>query len=221
MDYFYYIDNKKDAPKQFAYVREFYPNAEITPIDSESSDLDASLKVFPETLLINGYKNHKPCTIILDSPEDLANNELFLDIYCKLIDFNVSLSFYRYPYLDTENIISLCKQIQKNRINDEQLKVVVSHLYNIYLGNASLLKKAKSASLRYTKSQGMQVGRTRGKKANIEKRNKVKEFITTHSEDFNGNLSDVDLLEQLQKEEFAVSRNTYYLIKKELKAESE
>ena len=59
---------------------------------------------------------------------------------------------------------------------------------------------------------GKQIGARPGEKRITKKSVKIKEIIEKHSSDFNGNLSDVEIMQMT-----GISKNTYYKYKKELK----
>ncbi len=61
---------------------------------------------------------------------------------------------------------------------------------------------------------GKQIGRIAGKKVTTKKSIHSKEIIRKHSKDFNGSLSDTDLIRLLR-----ISRNTYYKYKHEILSE--
>ena len=61
------------------------------------------------------------------------------------------------------------------------------------------------------KLEGKQVGGVKGKKLNVKKAVVAKSKIQELSKDFDGSLSDVDLMAIV-----GVSRNTYYKYKREL-----
>ena len=63
---------------------------------------------------------------------------------------------------------------------------------------------------------GKQIGARPGEKHITKKSVKIKGIIKKHSSDFNGNLSDVEIMQMT-----GVAKNTYYKYKKELKAASD
>ncbi|MBR2895576.1 MAG: hypothetical protein IKC03_07970, partial [Oscillospiraceae bacterium] len=58
------------------------------------------------------------------------------------------------------------------------------------------------------------IGARHGEKRTTKKSVKIKGIIEKHSSDFNGNLSDVEIMQMT-----GVAKNTYYKYKKELKAQ--
>ena len=61
---------------------------------------------------------------------------------------------------------------------------------------------------------GKQIGARSGEKRTTKKSVKIKGIIEKHSSDFNGNLSDVEIMQMT-----GIAKNTYYKYKKELKAQ--
>ena len=59
---------------------------------------------------------------------------------------------------------------------------------------------------------GKQIGARPGEKRITKKSVKIKEIIEKHSTDFNGNLSDVEIMQMT-----GVAKNTYYKYKNELR----
>ena len=63
---------------------------------------------------------------------------------------------------------------------------------------------------------GKQIGARPGEKRTTKKSVKIKGIIEKHSSDFNGNLSDVEIMQMT-----GIAKNTYYKYKKELKEQKD
>lgn len=229
MYYFYYLSPKlsdESVSKQMAKIKVYYPlidngdnEDKIVGISEQNDNYPASLYRFPETLLVNGYEGGQKCVVILDNTYQVSKDrEQFIKYYAELYKNNVFLSFYKFPYLDTLNVLKIIAPDSTN-VDIEELKRVVSILFDILVSSIQAKKEERSYILAFAQEHGSQVGRTRGRKATVEKIEKLKDFIVKNSEDFEGELSDTDVRELLEKESFNVSRNTYYRYKAELRKE--
>lgn len=70
----------------------------------------------------------------------------------------------------------------------------------------------KSTALQTAKENGVQIGVKKGTVFKNPKADSLKEKIKMHSKAFNGNMSDVELIEKL-----GIPRTTYYKYKREIK----
>ena len=73
------------------------------------------------------------------------------------------------------------------------------------------LRQRTREGIETARLNGKQIGACPGKKHITKKSIKVKAIIEKHSTDFNGNLSDVEIMQMT-----GVAKNTYYKYKKEL-----
>ena len=62
------------------------------------------------------------------------------------------------------------------------------------------------------KAEGKRIGQPKGAKLNTQKSIESKQYIINNSRDFNGLMTDIEIIKKLQ-----LSRNTFYKYKKELK----
>ena len=62
------------------------------------------------------------------------------------------------------------------------------------------------------KAEGKRIGQPKGAKLNTQKSIESKQYIINNSRDFDGSMTDVEIIEKLR-----LSRNTFYKYKKELK----
>ena len=74
------------------------------------------------------------------------------------------------------------------------------------------LRQRTHEGIESARLNGKQIGACPGTKHITKKSIKVKAIIEKHSSDFNGNLSDVEIMQMTR-----VAKNTYYKYKKELK----
>ncbi len=164
--------------------------------------------------------------IVFDSVSRFSRNaeegfELYQDLYNKDID----LVFLKEPQINTETF---------KRALDRAIPMTGTNIDYILDGiNKFLLELAKDQirlafeqaekeveDLRQRTREGIvtarlngkQIGTRPGEKRITKKSVKIKGIIEKHSSDFNGNLSDVEIMQMT-----GVAKNTYYKYKKELK----
>ena len=73
------------------------------------------------------------------------------------------------------------------------------------------LRQRTKEGMETARLNGKQIGQVKGTKLTTKKSIEAKEIILKHSKDFNGTLSDVDVMKLC-----GISRNSYYKYKKEL-----
>ena len=173
------------------------------------------------------YRTVKPGDLIVfDSVSRFSRNaEEGFELYQDLYNQGVDLFFLKEPQINTETF---------KRALDRTIPMTGTNVDYILDGiNKFLLELAKDQirlafeqaekeveDLRQRTREGIETARLNGKqigacpgKMHITKKSiKVKAIIEKHSSDFNGNLSDVDIMQMT-----GVSKNTYYRYKKELK----
>ena len=168
--------------------------------------------------------------IVFDSVSRFSRNaeegfELYQDLYNK----NVDLVFLKEPQINTETF---------KRALDRAIPMTGTNVDFILDGiNRFLLELAKDQirlafeqaekeveDLRQRTREGIVTARLNGKqigarpseKRITKKSVKIKGIIEKHSSDFNGNLSDVEIMQMT-----GVAKNTYYKYKKELKEQKD
>ena len=168
--------------------------------------------------------------IVFDSVSRFSRNaeegfELYQDLYNKDVD----LVFLKEPQINTETF---------KRALDRAIPMTGTNVDYILDGiNRFLLELAKDQirlafeqaekeveDLRQRTREGIvtarlngkQIGARPGEKRITKKSVKIKGIIEKHSSDFNGNLSDVEIMQMT-----GVAKNTYYKDKKELKERSD
>ena len=175
------------------------------------------------------YRTVKPGDLIVfDSVSRFSRNaeegfELYQDLYYKSVD----LVFLKEPQINTGTF---------KRALDRAIPMTGSNVDYILDGiNKFLLELAKDQirlafeqaekevedlrqrtreGIETARLNGKQIGAYPGKKHITKKSIKVKAIIEKHSSDFNGNLSDMEIMQMT-----GIAKNTYYKYKKELKAQ--
>ena len=219
---------KQSMERQERNILKIYPDAFIV------KEIYTGTKIFGrkefEKIL---RKVKKGDTIVFDSVSRMSRTaeDGFL-LYKDLFEKDVSLVFLKEPHINTE----IYKQSLEQQINiciesgdeamDELMRSVIESLnrYILTLAERQIRLAFEQAEkevedprqrtregIETARLNGKQIGACPGKKHITKKSIKVKAIIEKHSSDFNGNLSDVEIMQMT-----GVAKNTYYKYKKEL-----
>lgn len=167
-------------------------------------------------------------TIVFDSVSRMSRNaddgiELYLDLY----DKGINLVFLKESYINTDTYKSALSN---------SIELTGDDVDDILIGVNSYLKKLATKQIRLAFEQaekevtdlaqrtsegietarlnGKQIGQKPGRKLHIKKAGPAKEKIQKYSKDFEGTLTDKDVIKLI-----GISRVTYYKYKKELTEE--
>ena len=167
-------------------------------------------------------------TIVFDSVSRMSRNaEEGFKLYKELFEKNINLVFLKERYIDTDTYKSTLKN-KIELVNDDVdilLNAINEYLMTLAEKQIKLafeqsekevtdLSERTSEGLKTAKLKGKQVGQKKGSKLTTKKSIKAKEQIVKYSKDFEGTLSDSEVMKLTE-----LSRNTYYKYKKELKEE--
>lgn len=167
-------------------------------------------------------------TIIFDSVSRMSRNaEEGFKLYKELFERNINLVFLKERYIDTDTYKSTLKN-KIELVNDDVdilLNAINKYLMTLAEKQVKLafeqsekevtdLSERTSEGLKTAKLEGKQIGQKKGSKLTTKKSIKAKEQIIKYSKDFEGTLSDSEVMKLTE-----LSRNTYYKYKKELKSE--
>ena len=171
-------------------------------------------------------KIYKPGDLIVfDSVSRFSRNaeegfELYQDLYYKSVD----LVFLKEPQINTETFKrALDRAIPMTGTNvDYILDGINKFLLELAKDQIRLafeqaekevedLRQRTREGIETARLNGKQIGACPGTKHITKKSIKVKAIIEKHSSDFNGNLSDMEIMQMT-----GISRNTYYKYKKEI-----
>ena len=166
--------------------------------------------------------------IIFDSVSRMSRNaDEGVALYFELYDKGISLVFLKEPHINTD----VYKEALQRQValTGEDVDYILEGV-NLYLRKLAEkqiriafeqaakevedLHKRTAEGLVTAKLEGKQVGGVKGRKLNVKKSVVAKSKIQELSKDFDGSLSDVDLMAII-----GVSRNTYYKYKRELISE--
>ena len=166
--------------------------------------------------------------IVFDSVSRMSRNaQEGIDVYFQLFDRGVALTFLKESYIDT----SVYKESLSDKIElmgtDEDLIFQGLNAYFRRLAERQIelafqqaqkevddLHQRTKEGIETARLAGKQIGQQAGRKLHIKKADKAKEIILKHSRDFNGTLTDAEVMKLA-----GVARNTYYRYKRELRTE--
>ena len=166
-------------------------------------------------------------TIIFDSVSRMSGNaEEGFAAYEELFNRGVNLVFLKEPDINTDTYKkALENNVQLTGSNvDYILEGVNRYLMELAKEQIRLafeqsekevedLHQRTREGIETARLNGKQIGRKKDAKITTKKSLAAKEIIRKHSRDFNGTLSDVEVMQLT-----GLSRNTYYKYKRELKA---
>lgn len=165
-------------------------------------------------------------TIVFDSVSRMSRNaEEGIKVYFDLYDRGVELIFLKEGYINTatyKQSINRALELTGNKIADvyikatnEVFKLLAEEQIKIAFEQAQKevddLHQRTKEGIETARMNGKQIGGIKGKKLTVKKAIQAKEIIKKHSKDFDGNLSDPDVIKLA-----GISRNSYYKYKKEL-----
>lgn len=175
-------------------------------------------------------------TIIFDSVSRMSRNaEEGFAIYQELFARGVELVFLKEPHINTSTFTAAMERqitaavASGDAATDELIKAITDAINRytmrlaekqIFLAFAQSEKEVKDLHQRTkegietARMNGKQIGQKAGTKLTTKKSVKAKITIRRHSKDFEGTLSDKDVMKLA-----SIARNTYYKYKRELQEE--
>jgi DNA invertase Pin-like site-specific DNA recombinase len=167
-------------------------------------------------------------TIVFDSVSRMSRNaDEGIKAYFELFDRGINLIFLKEHYIDTE--------IYSNNLKDK-IELIGTDEDEIFKGINNYFRKLAEKQIRIAFEQaekevtdlhqrtkegietarlnGKQIGQPKGSKLTTKKSVAAKEIIKKHSKDFEGTLTDDEVIKLA-----GISRNSYYKYKREVKEE--
>ena len=211
---------KQSIERQIRNIKAVYPEAVIIE------------EVFTRTRIDrkewNKLTSKVKCgdTIVFDSVSRMSGNaEQGFTAYEELYNSGVNLVFLKEPHINTDTY----KQALQNNVAltggtvDYILEGVNKYLLALAKEQIRLafqqsekevedLHQRTKEGIETARLNGKQIGQKQGAKLTTKKSIAAKEVIAKHSKDFNGTLSDIDVMKLT-----GLSRNTYYKYKAEMK----
>ena len=211
---------KQSIKRQIRNIKAAYPNALIIQEVFTRTRIDR--KEWQK--LVSKVKDGD--TIIFDSVSRMSGNAddgfaAYEDLYSR----GVSLVFLKEPHINTETYKkALQNNVQLTGSNvDYILEGVNKYLMALAQEQIRLafeqsekevedLHQRTREGIETARLNGKQIGQRKGAKLTTKKSVAAKEIIRKHSQDFNGTLNDMEVMQLT-----GLARNTYYKYKKELR----
>ncbi len=164
-------------------------------------------------------------TIIFDSVSRMSRNaDDGIRLYFELYNKNINLVFLKEHYIDTDIYRQNTQQkIQLTGTEEDILFSAINHYFiklaekQIKIAFEQAQKEVDDLHIRTKEGietarlNGKQIGQQQGASLHIKKKEPIKAEIQKKSKDFNGTMTDKDLIKIL-----GIARNTYYKYKKEM-----
>lgn len=211
---------KQSIERQIRNIKAAYPNALIIQEVFTRTRIDR--KEWQK--LVSKVKSGD--TIIFDSVSRMSGNaDDGFAAYEDLFSRGVSLVFLKEPHINTETYKkALQNNVQLTGSNvDYILEGVNKYLMALAQEQIRLafeqsekevedLHQRTREGIETARLNGKQIGQRKGAKLTTKKSVAAKEIIRKHSQDFNGTLNDMEVMQLT-----GLARNTYYKYKKELR----
>lgn len=214
---------QQNIDRQIRNILSVYPDADIKTEAYTGTKLDGRKEL--EKILKEVKKGD---TIIFDSVSRMSRNaEEGFELYQNLFQKGVELVFLKEPHINT---VTYKKALQSGiELTGTKVDLILSgvNAYLMELAKEQIkiafeqsekevmdLRQRTKEGIETARRNGKQIGQEQGKKFNIKKAAPAKEKIKKYSRDFDGTLSDAEVMKLV-----GLARNTYYKYKKELKEE--
>lgn len=220
---------KQNIQRQIDNIKKVYPEAIIITETYTGTKVDRPRW----STLMKQVENNPDCLIVFDEVSRMSRDaESGYDLYMKLFDMGVSLQFLKEPHINTETYKKAMESainidvLSGNSAADKLISSVVDAL-NEFMRNkvkedirlafesaqkeVDYLHQRTSEGVRRAQAEGKQVGRATGSTVETKKAKEMKERIRKMSKDFEGSMTDKEIIDTL-----GIARNSYYKYKKAL-----
>ena len=221
---------KQSIERQIRNVKAVYPDAVIVTDEYTGTKLDR-----PGWTKL--YKQVKPGdTIVFDQVSRMSRDaDEGFQVYEELFNKGVNLMFLKEPHINTsvyreagEKRIEVDLQSGSepiDRFGNGMIKLVNELLLDLAKEQIRLafdqaekevedLHQRTREGIETARLNGKQIGQVKGAKLTTKKSIQAKEIIRKRSKDFNGDLSDLEVMKLT-----GIARGTYYKYKREMKSE--
>ena len=214
---------KQSIERQIRNVKEKYPDAYIVTDEYTGTKLDR-----PGWTKL--YKMLQPGdTVVFDQVSRMSRDaEEGFRVYEDLFNLGVNLIFLKEPHINTEtykkametgvpltgtNVDFILEGVNKYLLTlaKEQIRLAFDQAEK----EVEDLHQRTREGIETARLNGKQIGQPKGAKLTTKKSVKAKEVILKRSKDFNGDLSDLEMIKLT-----GLARGTYYKYKRELKGVS-
>lgn len=212
---------EQSIDRQIRNIQAEYPDAKIVAEAFTGTRIDGRRELEKLLKVVKGGD-----TIVFDSVSRMSRNaEDGIALYEQLYNAGVQLVFLKEHYIDTatyEKALSEGIPLTGTNIDiilsaiNEYLKVLRREQIVAAFGQAekevSDLHQRTKEGIETARLNGKQIGQKQGVKLTTKKSTAAKSIIRKHSKDFDGTLSDTDVITLT-----GLSRNTYYKYKREMR----
>jgi len=214
---------KQSIERQIRNVKEKYPDAYIVTDEYTGTKLDR-----PGWTKL--YKMLQPGdTVVFDQVSRMSRDaDEGFRVYEDLFNLGVNLIFLKEPHINTEtykkametgvpltgtNVDFILEGVNKYLLTlaKEQIRLAFDQAEK----EVEDLHQRTREGIETARLNGKQIGQPKGAKLTTKKSVKAKEVILKRSKDFNGDLSDLEMIKLT-----GLARGTYYKYKRELKGVS-
>lgn len=211
---------KQNIERQERNIKVTYPGATIIKEEFTGTKIEGRTEF---NKLLKRVKQGD--TIVFDSVSRMSRNaEEGFKLYQELFNKGIELIFLKEQHINTTTY----KKALNNNLEmtgtavDSILKGINEYLMTLAEEQIKLafeqsekevkdLQQRTKEGIETARLNGKQIGNEKGTKLTTKKSLKAKEDIKKYSKDFNGTLSDVDVIKLI-----GISRNSYYKYKKEI-----
>jgi len=211
---------KQKLQRQIDNIKREYPDAVIMTEEYTGTTVDRPTWNKLQKRLKSGD------TVVFDEVSRMSRNaEEGFALYEELFNRGVNLVFLKERHIDTE----VYRQALQNSVSmtgtdvdcilegvNKYLMILAKRQIEIAFATAQhevdYLHQRTSEGVRKAQAEGKQVGRATGSKVETAKAKAAKEVIRKHSKDFNGSLTDAEVIKLT-----GIARNTYYKYKREMR----
>ena len=213
---------KQSIERQIRNVKAVYPDAVIVTDEYTGTKLDR-----PGWTKL--YKQVKPGdTIVFDQVSRMSRDaDEGFQVYEELFNKGVNLMFLKEPHINTEtykkametgvpltgtNVDFILEGVNKYLLSlaKEQIRLAFDQAEK----EVEDLHQRTREGIETARLNGKQIGQVKGAKLTTKKSIQAKEIIRKRSKDFNGDLSDLEVMKLT-----GIARGTYYKYKREMKSE--
>ena len=212
--------NTQNIERQHRNILELYPSAIIIDEVYTGTKIHTRKELNKLLKIIN-----QGDTIVFDSVSRMSrDSEEGFKLYEELYNKEINLIFIKEPHINTETYKkALTNNIAMIGTNvDFIIEGINKYLMSLAKDQIRLafeqsekevkdLQQRTKEGIEIARRNGKQIGQIKGTKLTTKKSIQAKEHIQKYSKDFQGKLSDIDVIKLI-----GISRNSYYKYKKEL-----
>ena len=220
---------EQNIDRQERNIKALYPDAIIIKEAYTGTKVEGR-KEFEKLIA----KADSSTRIVFDSVSRMSRNaEEGFQLYKELFARGVELVFLKEPQIDTETYKSSMERqvstaIDSGDLATNELIIAITEAINRYtmrLAERQIflafqqaekevedLHQRTKEGIETARLAGKQIGAVAGRKLNVKKSITAKEQILKYSKDFNGTLTDIEVMKLI-----GIANNTYYKYKRELR----